>query len=68
MLPPDVHAALAQLLQVLQSADNVVRSQAEEQLSQDWVQTRPEIVLMGLVENIQETLSDENVRHLSLAF
>lgn len=62
MLPAEVLSALSQLLQALQSADNVVRSQAEEQLSQDWVQTRPEMLLMGFVESIQNTVSDENVR------
>lgn len=62
MLSQDIHAVLVQLLQALQSADNVVRTQAEERLSQEWVQSRPEIILMGLVENIQNGLSDENVR------
>jgi len=53
MLPPDVHAALSQLLVGLQSADNVVRTQAEEQLNAEWVQPRPDVLLMGLLEQIQ---------------
>ncbi|KAF2399956.1 importin subunit beta-3 [Trichodelitschia bisporula] len=53
VLPPEVHAALAQLLQGLQAPDNVLRTQAEEQLNVDWIQPRPEVLLMGLVEQIQ---------------
>ncbi len=53
LLPPEVHAALSQLLQGLQSADNVVRIQAEEDLGTNWVQSRPDVLLMGLVEQIQ---------------
>jgi importin-5 len=52
VLPPDVHPALAQLLQGLQSSDNVVRVNAEEELQAGWVQSRPEILMMGLVEQI----------------
>jgi len=54
-LPPEVHAALSQLLQGLQSPDNVVRTQAEEQLNQEWIQSRPDMLMMGLVEQLQET-------------
>ena len=54
ILPPELHAALAQLLQALSSADNNARSQAEEQLSTEWVAARPDVLLMGLVEQIQE--------------
>ena len=53
LLPAEVHGALAQLLQALSSGDNQIRSQAEEQLNNDWVQARPEMLLMGLVEQIQ---------------
>lgn len=53
MLPEDVHAELAQLLQALQSADNGIRSQAEEHLQNNWSNTRPEVLLMGLAEQIQ---------------
>ncbi|EOO01565.1 putative importin subunit beta-3 protein [Phaeoacremonium minimum UCRPA7] len=52
MLPADVTAELAQLLQALQSADNSIRSQAEEHLTTNWTNTRPEVLLMGLVEQI----------------
>lgn len=52
VLPPEVHAELAQLLQALQSADNNVRSQAEEHLQSNWTSTRPEVLLMGLAEQI----------------
>ncbi|KAK7416969.1 importin subunit beta-3 [Neonectria punicea] len=53
MLPPDVHAELNQLLQALQSPDNTIRSQAEEHLQNNWTSTRPEVLLMGLAEQIQ---------------
>lgn len=52
MLPPEVNAELAQLLQALQSADNNVRSQAEEHLQSNWSNARPEVLLMGLAEQI----------------
>jgi importin-5 len=53
VLPPDVHNELAQLLDALQSSDNSVRSQAEEHLANNWTTTKPELLLMGLVEQIQ---------------
>ncbi|KAI9666712.1 MAG: hypothetical protein M1821_004648 [Bathelium mastoideum] len=53
VLPPDVHPALTQLLQALQSPDNVARTQAEEELNSGWVASRPEILMIGLVEQIQ---------------
>ncbi|KAH7327822.1 armadillo-type protein [Stachybotrys elegans] len=53
VLPDDVHAELTQLLQALQSADNTIRSQAEEHLQNNWTTTRPEVLLMGLAEQIQ---------------
>ncbi|KAJ5172096.1 Importin subunit beta-3 [Penicillium capsulatum] len=52
LLPPEVHAALSQLLRALGTPDNTVRSQAEDQLNNDWVQNKPEILLMGLAEQI----------------
>lgn len=52
LLPADVTAELTQLLQALQSADNSIRSQAEEHLTNNWTNTRPEVLLMGLVEQI----------------
>lgn len=53
LLPPEVHSALSQLLGALTAADNALRSQAEEQLNNDWAQNRPDVLLMGLVEQIQ---------------
>lgn len=53
ILPENVHSELAQLLDALQSSDNSVRSQAEEHLQNNWVLTRPDMLLMGLVEQIQ---------------
>ena len=53
VLPPEVHSALSQLLTALSSADNVVRTQAEEQLNNDWVPNRRDVLLMGLAEQIQ---------------
>ncbi|KAF2500302.1 ARM repeat-containing protein [Lophium mytilinum] len=53
MLAAEVHAALSQLLRGLQSPDNVERTQAEELLNTEWVASRPEILLLGLTEQIQ---------------
>ena len=52
ILPQEIHAELTQLLQALQSPDNSTRSQAEEHLQNNWTNTRPEILLMGLAEQI----------------
>ena len=52
LLPPEVHTALSQLLRALSTPDNAVRSQAEEQLNNDWVQNKPDVLLMGLAEQI----------------
>ncbi|KAF2459467.1 armadillo-type protein [Lineolata rhizophorae] len=61
MLPPDVHAALQQLVQGLQATDNNVRMQAESQLVSEWVSNRPEVLLMGLAEQVQGS-EDANMR------
>lgn len=53
LLAPEIHSALALLLRGLTTPDNTVRSQAEEQLNNDWVQNRPDVLLMGLAEQIQ---------------
>ena len=53
MLPADVHAQLTQLLQALQSPQNDTRTQAEEHLQNNWTNSQPEILLMGLAEQIQ---------------
>lgn len=53
LLSPEIHAELTQLLQALQSADNGIRSQAEEHLQTNWTASRPEILLMGLAEQVQ---------------
>jgi oligoendopeptidase F len=65
VLPPDVHSELTQLLDALQSSDNNVRSQAEEHLSNNWQATKPEMLLMGLVEQLQGA-SEATVRCLCL--
>lgn len=52
MLGADVHAELGRLLEALQSKDNNIRSQAEEHLQNNWTNTRPEVLLMGLAEQI----------------
>jgi importin-5 len=68
ILPPDVHQELDQLLVALQSPDNTVRSQAEEHLQNSWTNTRPEVLLMGLAEQIQasqeNTVSETSTPHL----
>lgn len=52
VLPAEMHNELAQLLDALQSADNSVRSQAEDHLQNNWAIHKPEMLLMGLVEQI----------------
>jgi importin-5 len=52
ILAPQIHAELEQLLQGLQSADNNIRSQAEDHLQNNWTNTRPEVLLLGLAEQI----------------
>ncbi|KAK0713787.1 armadillo-type protein [Lasiosphaeria miniovina] len=64
VLPPEVHAELAQLLQALQASDNNVRTQAEEHLQNNWTTTRPEILLMGLAEQISSS-RDASIRAFS---
>ncbi|KAM3422465.1 hypothetical protein BST61_g2813 [Cercospora zeina] len=64
LLPPEVHSALAQLLQGLQSTENTARSAAEEQLNVEWVQVRPDLLLMGLAEQMQGA-NDESTRSFS---
>jgi len=61
VLPADVHNELAQLLDALQSSDNSVRSQAEEHLANNWTASKPQVLLMGLVEQIQGS-NDPTVR------
>jgi importin-5 len=63
VLPAEIHTALAQILQALQSPDNNVRTQAEDQLNSDWTAGRPDVLLMGLVEQIQGS-QDPAVRYL----
>lgn len=58
MLPAEVTAELTQLLQALQSADNTTRSQAEEHLQSNWTTPRPDVLLMGLAEQIGSQASN----------
>ena len=62
ILGPEVHTALTQLLAGLSSSENEVRTRAEEQLNTDWVTARPDILLMGLVEQMLES-PDPSVRY-----
>lgn len=55
LLPPTITAELVQLLSALQSPENNVRSKAEEVLYTSWVAIRPEVLLMGFVEQIQNS-------------
>ncbi|KAK4497104.1 hypothetical protein PRZ48_011554 [Zasmidium cellare] len=64
VLPDEVHQALNQLLQGLQATDNTVRSSAEEQLSTEWVTQQPDVLLMGLAEQMAGS-QDEGTRSFS---
>lgn len=59
LLSTETHAALTQLLQGLSSPDNNARSYAEEQLSVEWVSGQPDVLLMGLVEQIQASQASQ---------
>ena len=63
VLPPEVHTALASLLQGLSASDNQIRTHAEEQLNNEWISARPDVLLMGLVEQIQSA-QEPSVWHL----
>ena len=52
LLPEEVNNALGQLLQGLGSSDNTIRSHAEDQLNNEWTLKQPDVLLMGLVEQI----------------
>ena len=60
VLPAEVHSALDQVLQALQSTDNTARSQAEKTLNDEWLNQRPDMLLMGLAEQMQGS-QDEGV-------
>ena len=68
LLPPELGVELSQLLQALQSSDNAIRSQAEEHLQNNWTVPRPEVLLMGLAEQIgsQATNSVRDILMLSV--
>ena len=53
LLSSEVHTALAELLQKLASPDNQARTLAEEQLNNEWFIKQPDVLLVGLVEQIQ---------------
>ena len=61
VLPDEVNTALTRLLSALTSSENSLRSNAEEQLNSDWVAQRPDVLLMGLVEQMQDA-PDPTVR------
>lgn len=49
-LHPELQGALAQLLQGLNSPDNELRGKYEDSLANEWQSQKPDILLMGLVE------------------
>lgn len=53
LLSPEIHTALTQLLHGLQSSDNVLRTEAEERLANEWSTPQPGLLLVGLVEQLQ---------------
>lgn len=65
VLSPEITQQLGQLLQGLQSSDNVVRQQAEDAMESQWVDARLDVFLMGLIEYIQST-QDAGVRKHSI--
>lgn len=62
LLSSAILSALATLLQTLSSPDNAARTQAEEQLNNDWFLKQPDVLLMGLVEQIEISQEEPAVR------
>jgi len=69
-LDANTHSLLTQILRGLQSADNNVRSQAEEVLNNEWVVARPAELLMGLAEQAKDaqdiTVRLQHIREISI--
>lgn len=63
MLPPNIAAALQQLLPALASPDNNIRLQAEENLNTEWIANQPDLLLTGLAEQVR-TNEDAGVSDL----
>jgi len=53
LLSSEIHTELAGILQNLSSPDNQARTQAEGRLNDDWFVKQPDVLLMGLAEQIQ---------------
>lgn len=66
LLSSEIHTELGGILQNLTSSDNQARTQAEGRLKDDWFVKQPDVLLMGLAEQIQ--LSQEpSVRFAQLS-
>ena len=63
ILGTEVHSALTELLQKLASPDNQARTQAEEHLNNEWFVKQPDVLLVGLVEQMQLS-QEQSVRHM----
>lgn len=63
LLSSEIHTALTDLLQKLSSSDNQLRTLAEEQLNNEWFIKQPDVLLVGLVEQIQLS-QEQSVRHI----
>ncbi len=57
-LPESIQEALLVLLQGLQSTDNTIRSAAENQLNSEWIGKRPDLLLVGLSEQMLASPDD----------
>lgn len=53
LLSSEIHTELGGILQNLTSSDNQARTQAEGLLNDDWFVKQPDVLLMGLAEQIQ---------------
>ncbi|KAI9729351.1 MAG: hypothetical protein M1834_006874 [Cirrosporium novae-zelandiae] len=53
IIAPEIHSALVQLLELLQTPDNTIRAQAELQLTTEWLGKQPDVLLMALAEQMQ---------------
>lgn len=67
-LPSEAVAALQDLLAALTSADNAVRSSAEASLNNEWVTKNPDILMVGLSEQMKTNPQDSSRSFAAVLF
>lgn len=59
LVEPETLAQLTRVLVNLPSPDNNVRAAAELQLNEQWVNTQPDIVLLGLAQLVSQSQEED---------